>query len=167
MRGLDSGIRGIIDLFPFGFHPSFAKGEEGVSVGTFAAKAGRAESQYCGVGLTWSLSLQCNHEFVVLIQSDQAFSHSLRIPGVCSPDKHNDSRVLAGQFCACYPEFCWPSSCAEADGKLVIKSFLISGISILPPLEKVNYLTTFPFEGTLLLMRSVGTTPSTCRMHSC
>ena len=86
---------------------------------------------------------QGNHVWVILIQSDQVFSYSLRIPGVCSLDKHNDSRVLARQFCACYPEFCWPSSFADEDGKLVIKSFFISGISILPQLEKGNYLTTY------------------------
>ena len=70
-----------------------------------------------------TISVQCNRDLVVLIQSHQVFFHSLPIPGVFSLDKHNDARVLAVQFCAYYAEFCSPS--------------------ILPQLEKVNFLTTY------------------------
>lgn len=111
-----------------------------------------------------TISVQCNRDLVVVIQSHQAFSHSLRIPGVCSLDKHNDSRVLAVQFCACYPELCWPSSCAHEDGKLVIKSFFDFRNFDSVPVRKSQLLNYLQFEGTLL--RSVATTQNTCRMQS-
>ena len=142
-------------------------------MGTFAAKAGEGAQTLLegGILMLWfwaylvpiplvTISVQCNRDLVVLIQSHQALSHSLRIPGVCSLDKHNDSRVLAVQFCACYPELFGLLHVQTKMGNWLSSPFLISGISILPPLEKVNFLTTYNLKehycAQLVLHKTIG-----------